>query len=156
MQLMGKYASANHDVIHKNIGEQLGLASVKVIENHHNFAWKERGLIVHRKGATPAQIGVSGIIPGTMNSPAYIVMGLGNYDSLESAAHGAGRAMSRTQAKANFTQEDMDVATVGIELLSATIDEGPFAYKDIEQVMSEQTDLVKTVGTFVPQIVKMA
>ncbi|MCA1902671.1 MAG: RtcB family protein, partial [Candidatus Hydrogenedens sp.] len=103
MQLMGKYAQANHECIHTHISKNLGVPILWSVENHHNFAWKEihdgREVIVHRKGATPAEQGQLGIIPGSMASPAYIVRGLGNEDSLRSAAHGAGRVMSRAQAK---------------------------------------------------------
>ncbi len=113
MQLAGEFASANHHVIHQRISHAIGITSVAIIENHHNFAWKEKILIngnekeaiVHRKGATPAGNGVLGIIPGTMADPGYLVMGKGNSDSLNSASHGSGRQMARTKAKKSITHE---------------------------------------------------
>lgn len=106
MSLMGHYAAANHALIHRHITRKLDLDSILDIENHHNFAWKEthkigdeaREVVVHRKGATPAGIGVLGIIPGSMASPGYVVSGKGSPASLNSASHGAGRVMSRTHA----------------------------------------------------------
>ena len=104
MQLAGDYSHANHRIIHRRLANALGEKPLTIIENHHNFAWKEKldtgeELIIHRKGATPARIGDVGIIPGTMASPAFIVAGKGNEDALQSAAHGAGRLMSRNQAR---------------------------------------------------------
>src|SRR6185436_6124950 len=106
MELMGRYAAANHALIHHHVAENLGAEVLLDLENHHNFAWKERHVIhgvekeviVHRKGATPAGDGVLGIIPGSMASPGYVVRGKGEAASLNSAAHGAGRRMSRTKA----------------------------------------------------------
>ncbi len=95
MNLAGDYAKACHDVIHQNLEKAMGIKSICKIENHHNFAWKEihdgQELIVHRKGATPAEKGELGIIPGSMTSKGYIVSGLGVKGSLSSASHGAGR-----------------------------------------------------------------
>ena len=103
MELMGEYAYANHECIHRHIKEALGAEVLLDIENHHNFAWKEvhhgEELVVHRKGATPADTGVLGLIPGTMATPAYVVRGLGEPASLNSAAHGAGRVMSRKRPR---------------------------------------------------------
>jgi len=132
------------------------------VENHHNFAWREahdgRDVIVHRKGATPAGAGVLGVIPGSMASPGFVVRGKGNEASLSSASHGAGRAMSRTAAKAKFRWAQVRplLEERGVQLLSAGIDENPLAYKDIEKVMSQQTDLVDVVARFDPKIVRMA
>ncbi|HZH97282.1 MAG TPA: RtcB family protein, partial [Flavisolibacter sp.] len=107
MNLAGDYASACHHVIHQKIAAQLGRQPLKRVENHHNFAWKEkwegRDVIVHRKGATPAGKGVLGIIPGSMASPGFIVKGRGETAALHSASHGAGRAMSRTAALKSIT-----------------------------------------------------
>ena len=106
MNLMGEYASANHAVIHRLVAKLAGAEIIGGVENHHNFAWKERHqgreLIVHRKGATPAGAGVLGVIPGTMADPAFVVRGLGNPQSFNSAAHGAGRRMSRKKANDMF------------------------------------------------------
>jgi tRNA-splicing ligase RtcB len=135
------------------------------IENHHNFAWKEkhvvngevREVIVHRKGATPAGAGVVGIIPGSMASPGYVVRGKGSPESLTSASHGAGRVMSRKKAMQSFTWGATKklLAERGVELLSAGLDEVPGVYKDIAQVMAAQTDLVDVLGRFDPKLVKM-
>lgn len=162
MELMGKYAAANHDIIHQSVLNHLGAIPVLSLENHHNFAWKTqlgaREVIVHRKGATPADKGVVGVIPGTMASPAFIVRGRGNDAALCSAAHGAGRRMSRTAAIKKFNRSDMMQLLVrkGITLISAGIDEAPKAYKRIEDVMDQQKDLVEIIGRFDPKLVKMA
>ncbi len=162
MQLMGAYAAANHELIHRHIAAHLGGEVLLDIENHHNFAWKEmhggHEVIVHRKGATPAQKGVLGIIPGSMAAPAFVVRGRGNDESLHSASHGAGRRMSRKQAKKQFNwkhaREFLDAHNV--TLLSAGLDEVPMAYKDIESVMEAQADLVESAAIFHPRIVRMA
>jgi tRNA-splicing ligase RtcB len=161
MNLMGDYAAANHDVIHRNVAREAGAHAIARVENHHNFAWKEihqgKELIVHRKGATPAGAGVMGVIPGSMGSPAFVVRGKGEPASLCSASHGAGRCMSRTQAKNQFSflAVRRELQSRGIDVLSAGADEVPGVYKPIEQVMAEQTDLVDIVARFDPKIVKM-
>lgn len=162
MNLAGDYASACHDVIHKRMAKALGITEVARVENHHNFAWKEihdgRELIVHRKGATPAGEGVLGIIPGSMATPGYIVRGKGSVESLHSASHGAGRAMSRTQAKKNFSKSEMKkfLDKHDVVLIGGGIDESPMAYKDIDSVMAQQSSLVDVIGKFMPRIVRMA
>ncbi len=165
MNLMGQYAAANHALIHKHIAKKLGANLILDIENHHNFAWKERHIVngearevvVHRKGATPAGAGVLGVIPGSMASPGYVVRGKGSPESLHSASHGAGRVMSRTKALQSFTWSAVkkQLAAAGVELLSAGLDEVPGVYKDIAQVMAAQTDLVDVLGRFDPKLVKM-
>lgn len=162
MELMGRYAAANHVCIHRHLVEHLGAEVLLDVENHHNFAWKEthdgEEVVVHRKGATPAGAGVLGIIPGSMTAPGYLVRGKGNDASLHSAAHGAGRQMSRTQAKKLFRWEHARAALdeAGVTLLSAGLDELPGAYKDIRQVMADQADLVEVLAEFQPRLVKMA
>ncbi|MEW6279073.1 MAG: RtcB family protein [Candidatus Eremiobacterota bacterium] len=162
MELMGHYAAANHEVIHREVVRNLGARALATIENHHNFAWKEvhdgRLVIVHRKGATPADRGVLGVIPGSMASPAFVVRGKGSAESLNSAAHGAGRVMSRTQALKTFRWEDVKkhLKEKGVTLISAGLDEVPMVYKDIHQVMAAQQDLVDRVARFMPKLVKMA
>jgi tRNA-splicing ligase RtcB len=161
MNLMGDYAAANHDVIHKLVSKLLGAKIIAGVENHHNFAWKEvhgdRELIVHRKGATPAGEGVLGVIPGSMADPAFIVRGKGQLESLNSASHGAGRRMSRKKAKEKYNWKAVktDLEKKGVKVLSAGADEVPGVYKNIEDVMREQDDLVETVARFDPKIVKM-
>jgi tRNA-splicing ligase RtcB len=162
MELMGRYAAANHAIIHRRVTDAIGADAIATIENHHNFAWKEhhngRDVIVHRKGATPAGRGVLGVIPGSMATPGYVVRGRGGADSLDSASHGAGRTMSRTAARNQYrwahVRPMLDAA--GVKLLSAGIDEAPVAYKDIHTVMAAQRDLVEVIARFDPKIVKMA
>ncbi|RPI74940.1 MAG: RtcB family protein [Desulfobacteraceae bacterium] len=162
MELMGRYAAANHELIHASIARALGVEIIRGFENHHNFAWKETHLgkevIVHRKGATPAGKEAIGIIPGSMATPAYVVRGKGAAASLNSASHGAGRKMSRTQAKKLFTwdQARAFLDSRGVRLLSGGLDEIPMAYKDIDEVMAAQADLVEILASFEPKIVKMA
>ena len=161
MNLAGDYANACHHVIHDKIAKQLGRKPVTRVENHHNFAWKEnyegREVIVHRKGATPAGKDVLGIIPGSMTAPGFIVKGKGEAASVNSASHGAGRKMSRTQALGNITHKALkdELEKHGVKLLGGGLDEAPFAYKDIEVVMKSQKQLVDIVGKFTPKIVKM-
>lgn len=161
MNLMGDYAAANHDVIHRRVAAIVGEQPLATVENHHNFAWLEehggKPVYVHRKGATPAGEGVLGVIPGSMGDPAYVVRGKGNADSLCSASHGAGRCMSRKEGKAtfNFNAVRGQLAKRGIEVLSAGADEVPGVYKNINEVMAQQTDLVDKVARFEPRIVKM-
>jgi tRNA-splicing ligase RtcB len=161
MNLAGDYAAACHHVIHAKIAKQLGRQPLQTVENHHNFAWKEihegRELIVHRKGATPAAKDVLGIIPGSMTAPGYIVKGKGEPASLSSAAHGAGRKMSRSAAIKSITPEWLKetLQEHGVRLLGGGLDEAPQAYKDIEEVMRSQRQLVEVVGQFTPKIVRM-
>jgi tRNA-splicing ligase RtcB len=168
MNLMGRYASANHEVIHRHILRNLGVDALAHVENHHNFAWLEkhdpgdgrgpRDLVVHRKGATPAGENVLGFIPGSMAAPGFLVRGLGSTASLLSASHGAGRLMSRAKAKETFAWGNVkrDLERLGVEVMSAGLDEVPGVYKDIHTVMAAQADLVAPIGRFDPKLVKMA
>jgi len=162
MQLMGRYAAANHELIHRHLAARLGVEVISSVENHHNFAWleehDERRVVVHRKGATPAGEGVLAVIPGSMATPAYVVRGTGNAASLRSASHGAGRRMSRKQAKKRYRWSDVTelLREKRVRLLSAGLDEVPMAYKDIDEVMAAQCDLVTPVARFRPRLVKMA
>ncbi len=162
MNLAGDYASACHHHIHQRMIESLGEKPIAVVENHHNFAWKEtlddgREVIVHRKGATPAGKDVLGVIPGSMTAPGFIVKGKGENQSLSSASHGAGRAMSRRQAKLSFSKKEVRsvLKKNGVEVIGGGIDEAPMAYKDIHEVMNCQRDLVEVLGSFYPKIVRM-
>jgi tRNA-splicing ligase RtcB len=162
MSLMGRYAAANHELIHRHVINSLGAEVITAVENHHNFAWKERhfdtDVIVHRKGATPAGNGALGVIPGSMGTPGYVVRGRGEKDSMNSAAHGAGRKMSRKAAKSRYTWADGKrfLEKRGVKVLSAGVDEVPMAYKDIEAVMAAQSDLVDPIARFDPKLVKMS
>lgn len=161
MNLAGDYASACHHDIHKRLAKALGARPIAMVENHHNFAWKEQingeELIVHRKGATPAQKGVLGIIPGSMTAPGFIVRGKGNPQALHSASHGAGRLLSRRKAKEFITHSEIKkvLNDHGVTLLGGGRDEAPMAYKNIHHVMANQTELVDVIGSFTPKIVRM-
>lgn len=161
MNLMGRFASANHEVIHKKVTKLAGAQSLATIENHHNFAWKEehngQTMYVHRKGATPAGLGDLGVIPGNMADSCFVVRGKGHPGSLNSASHGAGRRMSRTQAKKEFNWKHWKdhLNDKNVRLLAGGLDEVPGAYKNIHDVMAAQTDLVDVVAEFMPRIVMM-
>jgi tRNA-splicing ligase RtcB (3'-phosphate/5'-hydroxy nucleic acid ligase) len=172
MELMGKFASANHHIIHQKIARDVGMLKgdgggvLLQVENHHNYAWREKHIIdgreqeviVHRKGATPAGPGVLGLIPGSMATPGYLVRGKGEARSLASASHGAGRRLSRTKTRESTRWSHVRgmLEAAGVHLLSAGLDEAPIAYKDIDEVMGAQADLVEILGKFSPKIVKMA
>ncbi|NBA85574.1 RtcB family protein [Emticicia sp. CRIBPO] len=162
MNLAGEYASACHEVIHQKIAASIGADVIAKVENHHNFAWKEtwngEEVMVHRKGATPAGKGVLGIIPGSMTAPGFLVRGKGEFQSINSASHGAGRQMSRTRAVNSITKAEMNkvLQDHGVMLIGAGRDEAPMAYKDIHAVMASQTDLVDVVAEFTPKMVRMA
>jgi tRNA-splicing ligase RtcB len=129
------------------------VAELKAINCHHNYVARERhygqDILVTRKGAVRAREGDMGIIPGSMGARSYIVRGKGNMESFTSCSHGAGRAMSRTEAKKRFTVEDHKRMTAGVECRkdAEVIDETPAAYKPIEAVMAAQSDLVEIVHT---------
>jgi tRNA-splicing ligase RtcB len=128
-------------------------ASLEAVNCHHNYVAREahfgEEVFVTRKGAVRAAKGVMGIIPGSMGAKSYIVRGKGNADSFCSCSHGAGRLLSRTEARKRFTQQDQIAATAGIECRKdeGVIDEIPHAYKDIRAVMAAQEDLVEIVHT---------
>lgn len=162
MNLAGDYARACHGRIHANLLKSLGLEAIVKVENHHNFAWKEAladgtDAVIHRKGATPAHKDELGIIPGSMTTAAYLVMGLGEPLSLCSASHGAGRAMSRQRAKESMTVSGMKqmLSSAGVTLIGGSVEENPLAYKDINHVMAAQQSLVAVQGRFMPRVVRM-
>ncbi|WP_236059497.1 RtcB family protein [Chitinophaga rhizophila] len=162
MNLAGDYASACHEVIHNKLTKAIGGKLLARVENHHNFAWKEtwngEEVIVHRKGATPAGKGIMGIIPGSMTAPGYLVRGKGEDTAINSASHGAGRQMSRTQAVKTISQQEMKAILKAndVTLIGAGLDEAPMAYKDINIVMNAQRELVDVVAKFSPKMVRMA
>jgi tRNA-splicing ligase RtcB len=162
MNLAGDFAQACHERIHINLSKALGLKPLGNVNNHHNFAWREeiapgKLAIVHRKGATPAGKGVAGFIPGSMATLGYLVCGKGSMESLNSASHGAGRAMSRQKAKEQFTQSALKklLSQQGVTLIGGSVEEMPLAYKDIDRVMPAQESLVDIHGRFMPRIVRM-
>jgi tRNA-splicing ligase RtcB len=125
----------------------------EAINCHHNYVQQEEHfgerVYVTRKGAISARSGELGIIPGSMGARSYIVRGKGNPESFSSCAHGAGRRMSRSEAKRRFSRADLEAQTQGVECRKdkGVLDEIPGAYKDIERVMADQTDLVDVVHT---------
>ncbi|MDN4173857.1 RtcB family protein [Nocardioides sp. SOB77] len=122
---------------------------VEEINCHHNYTERERHFGVDvwlsRKGAINAEAGRPGLIPGSMGTASYVVVGRGDADSLHSAPHGAGRSFSRTRARKTFSQDDLRAAMTGIEYrdTAAFVDEIPAAYKDIDVVMADAADLVE-------------
>lgn len=136
----------------KEIGREFN-AALLAVNCHHNYVQKERhfgkDVWLTRKGAVSAQEGELGIIPGSMGVRSYIVRGKGNRESFCSCSHGAGRKMSRTEAKKRFTVDDHIKATSGVECRKddGVVDETPMAYKDIDAVMAAQADLVDIVHT---------
>jgi tRNA-splicing ligase RtcB len=160
MRLMGRYARANHDLIHDHFLAEAGLAQNRRIWNRHNFAWYEEsnGSVLHRKGATPADDGLLGLVPGTSGTASYLVRGLGNPDSHYSSSHGAGRWFSRKEAHRRHDAKafrkhmrSKDILHIGLEA-----DETFMAYKDIEMVMGLQNGvLVEPVARMQPKVVIM-
>ena len=154
-----RYARANREVMMGQVLEVLkrafpDLAATETAVNcHHNYVTRERhfgkDVFVTRKGAVRAGEGELAIIPGSMGARSFIVRGKGNADSFCTCSHGAGRAMSRAEAKRRFTVADHVRATEGVECRkdAAVIDETPMAYKDIDAVMAAQSDLVEVVHT---------
>jgi tRNA-splicing ligase RtcB len=155
-----KFARMNREVMMQNLIASLRTVISKPFETHveavnchHNYVQKERhfgqDVLVTRKGAVSARLGELGIIPGSMGAKSFIVRGKGNEDSFHSCSHGAGRTMSRTEAKRRYTLADQLKATEGVECRkdANVIDEIPMAYKDIDAVMHAQRELVEVVHT---------
>jgi tRNA-splicing ligase RtcB (3'-phosphate/5'-hydroxy nucleic acid ligase) len=153
------YAKANRDEMMRRVLSVLRRhlppfhERMEAINCHHNYVHREthfgRDVWVTRKGAISAREGELGIIPGSMGRRSYIVRGLGNPDSYHSCSHGAGRKMGRKEARRRYTIADLQAQTHGVECRKddAVLDEIPAAYKDIEEVMANQADLVETVHT---------
>jgi tRNA-splicing ligase RtcB len=163
MEIAGEYSAVNHECIHFNVARALRLKPLANVSNHHNFAWRETlpdgsKVIIHRKGATPAHLGELGIIPGSMATPGFIVSGKGCVNSLFSASHGAGRTMSRLDAKNSISRHALKkyLAEKGVTLLGGTAEEAPQAYKDISKVMESQKEIVNIEGKMIPRIVRMS
>jgi tRNA-splicing ligase RtcB len=155
------YAAANRAVllratasaVERALGREIAAGGEEAISCHHNYVARERhfgeDVLVTRKGAVNASAGRLGIIPGSMGQRSYIVKGKGNPQSFESCSHGAGRAMSRGEAKRRFTLADLRLQTEGVECRKdeGVLDEIPAAYKDLDLVMAAQSDLVDVVHT---------
>jgi len=155
-----EFAMANRQTMMQRViaaaSAELGLgfeAYVEAVNSHHNYVSREhhygKDVLVTRKGAVRARAGELGIIPGSMGAKSYIVRGLGNEESFHSCSHGAGRVMSRTEARRRLTVDDHVAATSGVECRKdpEVIDESPAAYKSIDAVMEAQRDLVEIVYT---------
>jgi tRNA-splicing ligase RtcB len=155
-----KFARVNREVMMHNLVRAVRQVIPKSFETHveavnchHNYVQQERhfgrDVLVTRKGAVSAREGELGIIPGSMGARSFIVRGKGNPESFNSCSHGAGRVMSRTEAKRRFTVQDAMEATAGVECRKdeGVIDEIPMAYKDIDAVMRAQSELVEVVHT---------
>ncbi|HEX7643123.1 MAG TPA: RtcB family protein [Burkholderiaceae bacterium] len=155
-----QFARMNREVMMQNLISAVRTVITKPFETHveavnchHNYVQKEhhfgKNVLVTRKGAVSAREGELGIIPGSMGAKSYIVRGKGNPDSFHSCSHGAGRTMSRTEAKRRYTLADQVKATEGVECRkdADVIDEIPMAYKDIDAVMQAQEALVEVVHT---------
>jgi tRNA-splicing ligase RtcB len=158
MQLMGDYARANHELIHTHFAQESGLETVIRYANKHNFAWvDEQGRVIHRKGATPAEDGQMGIIPGSSGSESYLVIGKGNAQAWNSASHGAGRPFSRSEAKKRFVAQSFEthMREKGITHYGIAADETVSAYKDIHCVINAQADLIDVVAIMQPRVVVM-
>jgi tRNA-splicing ligase RtcB len=146
--MMKRVIEAAKTVIRKNFQSH-----IEAVNCHHNYVQKEthfgQEVYLTRKGAVSAKKGQLGIIPGSMGARSYIVRGKGNPESFESCSHGAGRVMSRGDAKRQFTLADHRAATEGVECRKDkdVLDETPAAYKDIDAVMAAQADLVEVVHT---------
>lgn len=161
MNYCSDFARANRALMMERVGEiatrVTGAKILETINIHHNYAASEthygREVIVHRKGATRASEDTVGIIPGSMGTKSYIVNGMGNAESFESCAHGAGRKMGRKQAirSLNLEREQQKMKGIlhGLRTRNA-LDEAPGAYKDIDEVMALQRDLVKIAVTLTP------
>jgi tRNA-splicing ligase RtcB (3'-phosphate/5'-hydroxy nucleic acid ligase) len=140
------------DVSYAVFGEDGKVVASMEVNCHHNYVSRENhygeNVLVTRKGAVRARQGDLGIIPGSMGAKSFIVRGLGNAESFHSCSHGAGRRMSRGQAKRQFTLQDLADQTVGVECRkdAGVLDEIPACYKDIDEVMANQTDLVEVVA----------
>jgi len=142
------------DVLTKNIGLGQYIHRGELINRNHNHATFKDGMWIHRKGATHAEDGMMGVIPANMRDGSFIVKGKGNPDSLWSSSHGAGRVMSRKQAKELVNLEDFKAEMEGVvaRVEKSTLDESPFAYKDIFEVMEQQKDLVEVIHHLKPII----
>ncbi len=161
MELAGDFARANHEVIHAAFARRSGLTPMATVQNDHNFAWRDGAdRVIHRKGATPAEKGVLGVIPGSMGSASYLVRGEGVPEALHSASHGAGRVGSRTSVRDEISlgevRRRLKEQDILVEGLSA--EEAPPAYKDIERVLKIQVEagLVTPLARMMPVAVVMA
>jgi tRNA-splicing ligase RtcB len=172
MELAGEYAYEGRRLVVDQVLRILGSGEpTQIVHNHHNYAWRENGVWVVRKGATPAHPGQSGFVGGSMNDGAVVVTGTdGAKQTLWSTVHGAGRVMSRTAAAGRFrkidgkrvwepgaiTQERFNKSTVGVTLRGGGLDEAPDVYRPLASVLGYLGDTVEVAHTMHPRIVVMA
>ncbi|MFW3388329.1 UNVERIFIED_CONTAM: RtcB family protein, partial [Kocuria sp. CPCC 205274] len=147
----------NREKMMRNICEALKVVfyDSTMVNRNHNHAEEKDGLWIHRKGATHAEKDMLGIIPSNMRDGVFLVRGLGNDDSLCSSSHGAGRVMSRSKAKKTYTLEEFrssmgDMKLDGMTVDEKRIDESPMAYKDINEVMENQKELIEVIHHIKP------
>lgn len=163
LEVLGKYATANHELIHHFFLKASKLKELVYLQNHHNFA--ERGtfngedVIIHRKGATPANKGQIGIIPGSSGTPAYIVEGLGYEGTFCTSSHGAGRMFSTSNAKKKYIlmKREIEALYERKHILTHGLGTGehPWSYKDIDQVIAHQAHIIRPIAKLEPRIVVM-
>jgi tRNA-splicing ligase RtcB (3'-phosphate/5'-hydroxy nucleic acid ligase) len=165
MELAGGYAKAGREAVCKTVLRLLGARATKWVNNHHNYAWREihggKELWVVRKGATPAFPGQEGFVGGSMGDNAVIIEGVDSdlsKASMYSTVHGAGRIMSRSQAKKTFDRAEMDQWLVdkGVSLLGGDLDESPMAYRRLNEVLTHHDGTIKVNHTLRPFAVAMA
>lgn len=159
INLLGDYAQANHNLIHDWFAWEAETVSITTVNSKHNFAWVgENGIVTHRKGATPAEDGQLGLIPGSSGTPSYVVLGLGNPDSLCSSSHGAGRVGSRKQAIEHHDKPEFDEHMIQEDILHFGLspDETYQAYKPISAVMNAQRENVTVICKMYPKVVLMS
>jgi tRNA-splicing ligase RtcB len=146
------FNTGRNATVMERANNEVGFTPEVVVNCHHNYVAVEEHfgdkVYVTRKGAINAEAGRYGIIPGSMGAKSFIIRGLGNPQSFNSCSHGAGRKMSRTKAKSKFSIDDLKAQTIGVECRKdrGVVDEIPGAYKDIEEVMRAQSDLVEVVA----------
>lgn len=154
-----RWALFNREKMMRNICNRLDVEFMEetMVNRNHNHAEEKEGLWIHRKGATHAEEGMLGVIPSNMRDGVFIVKGKGNADSMSSSSHGAGRVMSRSKAKKQISLEDF-VASMGDRKLAGFsveenfIDEAPAAYKPIDEVMTNQQELIEVVNHIIPVV----
>lgn len=165
MELAGRYAYAGREWVAATVLEILGARSVEQVHNHHNFAWREEvdgaPAWVIRKGCTPAYPGQRGFVGGSMGDDAVILEGVESAEArslLHSTVHGAGRLVSRKDAKRTFTREEMAawLARRGVALRGGDLDESPMAYRRLSDVLARHADSIRVVATLRPFAVAMA
>jgi tRNA-splicing ligase RtcB len=165
MELAGRYSYAGREWVVERVRQLIGGSVTDMVHNHHNYAWREthdgRDLWVVRKGATPAFPGQRGFVGGSMGDDAVILEGIDSPEakaSLYSTVHGAGRLMSRTEAKRRFKREDMDawLHRRGVMVAGGDLDESPMAYRRLPDVLAHHAGSVKVLHTLHPFAVAMA